>query len=425
VDDNKMKNAIVVKGLSKSFRIYTDKPNTLKDRLLRKSNSKVKEIKVLNDISFTIQKGQMVGLIGQNGSGKSTLLKLLTKIIYPENGTIEINGRVSSLLELGAGFHPDFTGIENIYMNASIFGLSKKEIHSRLDDIINFAELGEFINNPVRTYSSGMYMRLAFATAINVRPDILLIDEVLAVGDASFQRKCLNRISELKNNGTTIVLVTHDHAVVERLCDKAIWLESGLIREEGNSSQVVNSYLKYLADRDAKKEDELIKVKEDSESNNNLPEDDSLNEKPGATSSRWGSKNIEITRVKVYKTEGMEESRLFYPSDSMTIELEYKANKPINKLPVFGVAIHTVDRFRIYGTNTQIDNVNLDLKKKGKVKFHVHSIQLVEGDYLIDVAVHDQFGDMYDYHIAAIQFRVISETRDVGIYQMKHTWELE
>jgi ABC-type polysaccharide/polyol phosphate transport system ATPase subunit len=424
--EDKMNNAIVVNKINKSFRIYTDKPSTLKDRFLRANQSKFKEIKVLNDISFTINKGQMVGLIGQNGSGKSTLLKLLTKIIYPESGTIEINGRVSSLLELGAGFHPDFTGLENIYMSASIFGLSKEEINRRLDDIINFAEIGEFINNPVRTYSSGMYMRLAFATAINVKPDILLIDEVLAVGDASFQRKCLNRISELKNNGTTIVLVTHDHAVVERLCDKAIWLENGSIQDEGNSSRVVNNYLKYLAKRDAKREEEQIKDVQESKGEIHSVENTSLNENDDrSSSSRWGSRQIEITRVKVFKSDGLEECRLFSPTDSITIELEYKTNYPVKKTPVFGIAFHTMDRFRIYGTNTLIDNVDVDLHTKGKIRFHVHTLQLIEGDYQIDVAVHDQFGEMYDYHIGAITIKVVSEVRDVGVYQMRHTWELE
>ena len=199
--DNEL--AIKVRGLKKSFRVYYDKSNSLKDSILFWKRNRHETRTVLNGIDLDIKKGESVGLIGHNGCGKSTLLKLMTKILYPDSGTIEVNGRVSSLLELGAGFHPDLSGRENIYNNASIFGLSKKEIDQRFDDIVEFSELGEFIDNPVRTYSSGMYMRLAFSVAINVNADILLIDEILAVGDANFQSKCFNKLKEIRKNGTT------------------------------------------------------------------------------------------------------------------------------------------------------------------------------------------------------------------------------
>lgn len=236
--------AIIVKNMSKSFKIYYDKPNTLKERLLfwKRNNTEIRPI--LTNINLEIKKGETVALIGTNGSGKSTLLKLMTKIIYPNEGYIQTNGKLTSLLELGAGFHPDFTGRENIYFNASIFGLTKKEIDNRLDDIIEFSELGEFIDNPVRTYSSGMYMRLAFSVAINVDAEILLIDEILAVGDQHFQEKCFNKLQELKKAGKTIVIVTHDMGAVKNLCDRAVWIYEGKVKMDGNSTKVVDEYLK-------------------------------------------------------------------------------------------------------------------------------------------------------------------------------------
>ena len=238
---------IDIKNIEKSFKIYNDKGHTLKERLLffKQRNSYIKH-KVLNSISIKINKGDVIGLIGKNGCGKSTLLKLMTKIIYPDKGKIEIKGKVSSLLELGAGFHPDMTGRENIYTNASIFGLTKKEIDARLDDIINFSELGEFIDSPVRTYSSGMYMRLAFSVAINVEADILLIDEILAVGDSNFQFKCFRKIQELKEEGKTIVIVSHDLGSIEKLCNCAIWIKSGFIEKIGNPKTVIRSYLSFM-----------------------------------------------------------------------------------------------------------------------------------------------------------------------------------
>lgn len=237
--------AISVKNVYKDFKLFYDKANTLKEKILffgKRNKNDV--LHVLKDIDLEIKKGETVALIGTNGSGKSTLLKLMTKIIYPNKGKIVVNGKLTSLLELGAGFHPDFSGRENIYFNASIFGLTKKEIENRLDDIIKFSELEDFIDNPVRTYSSGMYMRLAFSIAINVDADILLIDEILAVGDQHFQEKCYTKLKELKNEGKTIVLVTHSMNNVREFCDRAVWLYDGHIKMDGNSKEVTEEYLK-------------------------------------------------------------------------------------------------------------------------------------------------------------------------------------
>ena len=234
---------ICVKNVYKIFNVYLDRANTVKEKLLFFSRNRKEKREVLKGINLNIKKGEVVALIGTNGSGKSTLLKLMTKILYPNKGTIEINGKLTSLLELGAGFHPDFSGRENIYFNASIFGLTKKQIDEKLNDIIKFSELEKYIDNPVRTYSSGMFMRLAFAVAINVNADILLVDEILSVGDEHFQNKCIERMLDLKRKGKTMVFVTHSMQTVEKLCDRAVWLCDGKIQMDGDVSQVIEKYV--------------------------------------------------------------------------------------------------------------------------------------------------------------------------------------
>lgn len=240
---------ISVENVKKSFKIYKDKGFTLKERILffKSRNAYVKN-NILKGISFDIEKGDILGIIGKNGSGKSTLLKLITKIIYPDSGSIKINGKVSSLIELGAGFHPDMSGRENIYINASIYGLTKKEIDSKLDTIIKFSELEEFIDSPIRTYSSGMYMRLAFSVAINVEAEILLIDEILSVGDANFQSKCFRKMQELRDKGITIVIVSHDLHIMEKLCNKVIWIESGKIKRSGTPNEILKEYIEHTTE---------------------------------------------------------------------------------------------------------------------------------------------------------------------------------
>ncbi len=271
----KNQNVIEVKDVKKAFRVYYDRGFALKDKIVTRGRSKFENRQVLEGISFHVKKGEAVGLIGKNGCGKSTTLKLLTRIIYPDSGSIEMKGRVSSLLELGAGFHPDMSGRENIYMNAAVFGLTKKEIERRVDDIIEFSELENFIENPVRTYSSGMYMRLAFSVAINVDADILLIDEILAVGDISFQKKCFDRLKEIKNKGTTIVIVSHSFDQIEKICDKSIWIKDGRIKEEGIPKVVHKHYLESmdqeriarLTAKQQREEEELRLKKEEEEAN--------------------------------------------------------------------------------------------------------------------------------------------------------------
>lgn len=240
------KIAIKAENVTKKFKLYYDKPSTLKERLVFWNRKKADEHIVLDNINLEIKKGETVALIGVNGSGKSTLLKLMTKIIYPNVGKIEVDGKLSSLLELGAGFHPDFTGRENIYFNAAIFGLTRSEIDKRINEVIEFSELGEFIDSPVRTYSSGMYMRLAFSVAINVDADILLIDEILAVGDAHFQDKCFKKLEELKNSDKTIVIVSHSLDSIKKICNRGVWISDGKIRMDGDIEKVTQAYLESL-----------------------------------------------------------------------------------------------------------------------------------------------------------------------------------
>lgn len=427
---------IKINDLKKTFKIYMDKPTTLKEKVLHLKSKSYKNVDIINGISLTIKQGQMVGLIGHNGSGKSTLLKLITKIIYPDSGDIEIKGRVSSLLELGAGFHPDFTGIENIYMNASLFGLTKKEISTKIDKIISFSELDAFLFNPVRTYSSGMYMRLAFAIAINIEPDILLVDEVLAVGDASFQRKCLNRIKELKNSGKTIVLVTHDHGVVERLCDRAIWIHDGMIKKDGRPNDVVNDYLMYLAEKDeaiAKKEHELdtletsatTVINESNENKSTSITSEQTVDLLSVSGKRWGNEKVKIIDVEV---KDLENRQHIFSDSSILIKVSYEINENFiaKSKVVFGFAIYTIDRVRVYGTNTQLESIDTkNISLLGEVTITFPTINLIEGDYLIDIAAHDDTGEMFDYFTGAAKIRVLSKVHDVGYCRIPHKWSFE
>ena len=415
---------ISVKNVEKSFKIYSDKGHTLKERLLffKQRNSYTRH-EVLKGVTLEIEKGEVIGLVGHNGCGKSTLLKLMTKIIYPDKGKIEINGKISSLLELGAGFHPDMTGRENIYTNASIFGLTKKEIDNRLDDIIVFSELEEFIDSPVRTYSSGMYMRLAFSVAINVDADILLIDEILAVGDARFQAKCFNKMLELKKSGITIVIVSHDLGSIERLCNRAIWIENGKIKDEGIPHDIVAEYLDDIMN---KGKNEKIKIKEQSKANNQEKNEEESKEKKiekkenKKDKNRTGNKDVEIISIKLLDVKN-KTNNTFNSEDTLRIQVKYKRNNDKLKDSVFGFGIFRNDGLNCYGTNTFIDNFEkIKIQKEGIIEVYIKSIQLLEGEYYLDVAFHDEYGKPYDYIRKAIFFSVYSILKDTGIFRITH-----
>lgn len=416
---------IKVKDVYKSFKIYYDKGSSLKEKVLFKNRNRHEVHEVLKGISMSIKKGEVVGLIGENGSGKSTLLKLMTRIIYPDKGEIQIKGKVSSLLELGAGFHPDMTGRENIYTNASIFGLTKKEIDERLEAIIEFSELGEFIDNPVRTYSSGMYMRLAFSVAINVDAEILLVDEILAVGDASFQAKCFKKMQEIKNEGKTIVIVSHDLTSIERLCDRAVWIDDGLKKIEGRPHDAIAKYLDKIMNKeyenqniDDKNTNEVVK---NSQSILSKEVANEINEQ--SDENRTGNRKLEILDIKMIDLNIAKEKYSFKPESRVKIQVKYKRNDERIMDTVVGIGINRDNGINCYGTNTYIDNSQkLNVKDNGIIEVIIDEIQLLEGDYTLDIALHDEYGAPYDYIRKSKKFSVYSEIKDTGVFRLNHTF---
>lgn len=416
--------AIKIRDVSKTFKLSNGKPKTFKEKMILKSNkSNTTIFKALDKVTLSIKKGETIGLLGRNGSGKSTLLKLMTGILYPDSGTISMEGKVSSLLELGAGFHPDFTGRENIFMNAAILGLSKKEIKSKLDKIISFSELQEYIDNPVRSYSSGMYMRLAFSVAIMVEPDILLIDEVLAVGDAAFQQKCIEQLVQMKNKGTTIVIVSHDLGVMEKICDRLVWIHKGVIKSEGNPKKTIDQYITFLAEQE---NDRLINEANEVKIAISTTESQASVENASNKQSelnRWGNKKIEITDVIIGDLIGNLKYS-FMTGDNMSITLKFKANKHVDK-PVFGIGFVNSFNIDCYGTNTFIDRFEIDKIQKGssgEIKFVISSLNLLAGTYYLKIAVHDEHGEQFDYHDKMYSFQITSLIPDVGITRLSHEW---
>lgn len=415
----KEENAIEVHNITKSFRIYLDKGHTMKEKILFRKRRAYEERSVLNGISFEVKKGEAIGLIGHNGCGKSTTLKLLTKIMYPDSGTIEMRGRVSSLIELGAGFHPDMSGRENIYINASIFGLTKHEIDNRLGDIIAFSELEQFIDNPVRTYSSGMYMRLAFSVAINVNADILLIDEILAVGDVNFQTKCFERLKEIKRKGTTIVIVSHAFSQIEQICDKSIWINEGKIVDEGIPKYVHENYLNTMEEQRLKKKE--IGSASGSQSVLNKNNDEKLPAFCSPLSIRIGNKEAEFTDVKLMTEDGVEKT-VYKTGESFVVQMEYHCNK--KGLDVnFGIGIFRDDGIHVYGTNTLIEHDMLvQVQQKGRVQIIIKNNCLLPGKYMLDVAMHSEDGIRYDDIRNVTPFVITANKKDVGICRLDNYW---
>ena len=415
------RNAIEVSHISKSFKVYLDKGYTLKDRLVFHNSKKYENRVVLKDISFTVKKGEAIGLIGHNGCGKSTTLKLLTRIMYPDSGTITMNGRVSSLIELGAGFHPDMSGRENIYINASIFGLTRKEIDARLDDIIAFSELEEFIDNPVRTYSSGMYMRLAFSVAINVDADILLIDEILAVGDVNFQAKCFNRLREIKAQGTTIVIVSHSLGQVEQISDRSIWIHDGRIRAEGKPRDIHPEYLDYMG---VKRQEVIEREKERREDSAKKIETgkQEKNDTKQEEIKRWGNGFARIQNVQLQNEKGEQQS-VFKTGESICIKMVYQVNQIVEDA-VFGIGIFRSDGLQCYGTNTRIDKMQeFSLKESGTLSVRLENVNLISGEYLLDIAIESGLGIPVDYYKEAFRFEMYSDIGDIGVSRINHEWK--
>ncbi len=365
LDDEKI--AIRVKNVSKSFRLYFDKGHMLKEKVLFKNRGQFEKHEILNDVSFNIYKGESIGLIGKNGCGKSTALKLLTKIIYPDSGSIEVNGRVASLLELGAGFHPDLSGRDNIYINASIFGLKRKEIDERVNDIIAFSELGEYINNPVRTYSSGMYMRLAFSVAINVKADILLVDEILAVGDASFQEKCLKKIEQIKKEGTTIVLVSHSMDQIQTVCDRCIWINNTKIAAMGDTENVIKEYITWM--KHGKETQEEQNTKEQSPVKNHC---------------------IDQYTAELIDVNGCDK-RIWHAGEKMKIKVlfRYETEACVR----VKLEIVRFDGIRVYGETFDNDGTEFAVKKDNQVEFEIENLNLLQGKFSMMLYLTDSLGN--------------------------------
>lgn len=421
--ESRIDYSIDMVAVSKRFRrstlrkgSYTTIKTALLNLLLGRSKAEGSFTQAISNFTARIPKGASLGIIGKNGSGKSTLLKLITGIYRADSGKISVNGRVAALIELGAGFHPDFTGRENLYLGGIMHGLSRAQIDERFDDIIKFAELENVIDDPVRTYSSGMYMRLGFSLAIHTDPDVLIVDEVLAVGDAAFVAKCKDKISELRKAGKTLLLVSHDLGAIERWCDEAIWLHQGKEMDRGNPRRVIDKYRSWI--EKGEEEEVLEERTHDIESTGAANQ---VSEKQVA--GRWGSREIEITGMRLLDKNGQEHG-LFHTGDAATIVIDYKVNESTEDV-VFGVGLNRADGLVILGTNTDIERINVPaLQGTGQALFQIESLDLIEGSYSIDVAVHRQDGYPFDYHQGALKFLMRSAHKYVGVVAPKHAWKI-
>ena len=437
-----MANAVELTNASKVYRRFAHRRQfaTLKSALL--SRSLVRDLRpdetfaALTNVTVSIPRGQTLGVIGRNGSGKSTMLKLVAGISKPTSGTVKVHGRISALIELGAGFHPEISGRENVFINGIMLGLTKREVTERFDEIVEFAELKEFIDAPVKTYSSGMYMRLGFAVAIHVDPEVLLVDEVLAVGDEGFTHKCLDKFAEFKRRGKTILLVTHSLGLVERFCDEALWLDAGRIKGSGDPKRIVGAYItdvdkreeRELAASDAKARDtaDAAIVSPDEPASAVLPDNPvetatAAGDMFRAAEGRWGSREIEITDVQFVGPDG-DAGHVFQSGDRLDVRIRMRAPLPIDDF-VVGVGIFNAEGVCCYGTNTYIEELApQSIHGDTEAIFSIAALDLIEGTYKVDVAVHRIDGYPYDYHRLLYTFRVKSRTKDVGIYRPRHTW---
>ncbi len=392
--------AIRAEAVSKAYVVRRERRRTLKEVLLRQYAPPVR-VEALRDVSFTVEKGETFAVVGANGSGKSTLLKLLAGTARPTTGALTVQGRISALLELGAGFHPDFTGRENVFLNASLLGLSRRRTEALLPEIEAFAELGDFFDGAVKTYSSGMYMRLAFAVAAHVDPDVLLIDEILAVGDEYFQRKCFAKLNEFRSRDKTICFVSHDLAAVARLCRRGILLDGGRVRASGGIALVLEAYA------------ELVEAHEQHALAGAAP-----------TGDRWGSGEVRIERVSI--VSGARETLVVHTGQLFGIRLTYEVTGAVTEA-VFGVTIYRDDGLSVYGTNTQVDGQRIPLRAAGgTVTFAVDRLPLLPGTYELDVAVASPSLHAYDYHSKRFSFRVIAPLGgEMGTARIDHRWESE
>ena len=407
--------------VSRRFKVVHERNQTLKETLVRRRRSSYNELWALRDVSMVIQPGEAVGIVGRNGSGKSTLLKLLAGILPPHSGVVQANGAVAAMLELGSGFHPDFTGRENVFMNAAIHGLTNGQVRERFGDIVAFAEIEDFIDMPVRTYSSGMQLRLAFAVAAHVDPDILLLDEVLAVGDESFQRKCLGRIFEFRRKGGTLVFVSHDPNAVEQVCDRAILVDGGQVVHDGLPHEVMTEYHRLLATAGEGLGARIEKSLSEPE-----PAEDEPPSEPSSPSDLggWGDGEVAVRAVRVMQ------DRLPVTSvvggDALTIEIEVQRRAPIDDA-VIGIGILGEDGTMLFGTNTGLDKVAVSLGDDiTLVRFNVPALPLHSGSFGITVAAHSEdLRSMYHWVDDVARFTVFPRVPGTGTVEIAGTWDVE
>jgi ABC-type polysaccharide/polyol phosphate transport system ATPase subunit len=397
-----------LRGVARSFRLVHERNATLKETVLRRRRTRSEVFWAVQDIDLDAAPGEAIGIVGRNGSGKSTLLKLLAGIIPPDRGTVQIGGTVAAMLELGAGFHPDFTGRENVYMNGAIYGLGEREVDARFDDIVAFAELEEFIDMPVRTYSSGMQMRLAFAVSSHVNPDVLLLDEVLAVGDESFQRKCIARLADFKRGGGTLVLVSHDPNSVEQMCDRAIVLSEGRVLAEGEPADVLATYRRRLVDDDRERDEQH-------------PADDDPSEEEVGDPRVWGDRRAVIRATRLIGPDGPTTS--FVSGDPLVVEMDVEPTERLEGMS-YGLIVHSAEGMLCFATNTRLDGRDTGvLEATSTVRFEIPHLHLHAGHFAITIAVaHDDA--VCHWLDRWVEFDVFQHGTGVGVVDMTGAWSI-
>lgn len=409
--------AISVDNVSKVYKLFTKPADRVIDALHLAPWKKVPEHHALNDVSFEVKQGEMVGIIGTNGSGKSTILKIITGVLHPTKGDVKVNGRISALLELGAGFNREYTGIENIYLNGTMIGFSKEEIDAKLKDILDFADIGDFVYQPVKTYSSGMFVRLAFAVAINIEPEILIVDEALAVGDVFFQAKCYRKFDEFKKKGKTILFVSHDLSSIVKYCDRVVLLNKGTKLGEGKAKEMIDVYKQVLVGQYDENEN-----KEATETTANI--DGGANEEL----LEYGSRKAEITECYITDNKGKRTNALI-KGESFTIHMKASFAERV-QAPIFAFTIKNARGTEITGTNTMFEKAFMEAVDKGVIKEVTFSqkMDLQGGDYLLSLGLTGYEGsDFTVYHrlYDAVSISVISDKDTVGFYDMNSKVEVK
>lgn len=378
--------AVVVDDLSKRFRLYRERNQSLKAALMRGKRASFEEFWALKNVTFEIPEGSTFGLIGENGSGKSTMLKCIAQILQPDTGSVKVTGRIAALLELGSGFHPELSGRENVYLNGSILGLGRKELERKFDEIVDFAGISEFIDQPVKNYSSGMYVRLGFAIAINVDPDILLVDEVLAVGDAAFQEKCMDKFSDFRRQGKTVVIVSHAMGSLRSMCDQAIWLEHGNLVRAGKANEIVDGYM-----------DASHQVRVETEA----PAEAAI----VVTDGRSGSGEAQIINVETLNAKGQRRDR-FRTGESVTLRLHYHCAEPIDRA-AFGYALENTDGVYVWAHNTIDADLRVDqLIGDGYVDLTIPALPLQPGSFDLTASIVNQNSHVFDLVRNCLRFHV-------------------